>query len=184
MATTPLQGWTVPGDSQAPATAADIATLAQSAEAQAVMTFATPAAMDALIPPASRKAGMIAWITSLGRHVRVTSDAQAGTLGPLSLLGSVVPGPTLVGTYDASKPLKLWTINGILTTNASGDATILSAATIGSGCVLAGLIAGADIYQVTGPLRAVSGALTMRVFSGTTALVSQGVALQGWVIGQ
>lgn len=185
MATTPLQGWTVPAGSQAPATAADMAALGGAAEKQAVMVYATTAAMDTAIPTANRKAGMIAWITNLGRHVRVTTDAQAGTLGPLSLLGSVVVGTALVGTYDPSKPLKAWAINGAYSTDASGDATILDSATIGSGCILAGAISGADVYAVNGPLRAVSGALKMRVFNnGSTALVSSAAALQGIVIGQ
>ncbi len=185
MATTPLQGWTVPAGSQAPATAADMAALGGAAEKQAVMVYATTAAMDTAIPTANRKAGMIAWIANLGRHVRVTSDAQSGTLGPLSLLGSVVVGTALVGTYDPSKPLKAWAINGAYSTDASGDATILDSAAIGSGCVLGGSVSGADVYAVNGPLRAVSGALKMRVFNnGSTALVSSAAALQGIVIGQ
>lgn len=184
MAATPLQGWTVPSGTQAPATAADIATLAQSAEAQAVMTFATPAAMDALIPPASRKAGMIAWIASLGRHVRVTSAAQAGTLGPLSLLGSVVVDVTLVGTYDASKPLKLWLINRSVATDNSGDGVILSDATIGSGCVLAGVLVGADVFNISAALRGSSGALKARVWNAGALFTSSSAVMQGWVIGQ
>ena len=70
MATTPLQGWTVPAGSQAPATAADMAALGGAAEKQAVMVYATTAAMDTAIPTANRKAGMIAWIANLGRRCR------------------------------------------------------------------------------------------------------------------
>ncbi len=103
-----------------------------------------------------------------------------------ALLGSVVVGGTaLVGTYDSSKPIKVWAINGAYSTDASGDATILDSAAIGSGCVLGGSVSGADVYAVNGPLRAVSGALKMRVFNdGSTALVSSTAALQGIVIGQ
>lgn len=185
MAATPLQSWTVPAGSQAPATAADMAALGGAAEKQAVMVYATTAAMDTAIPTANRKAGMIAWVANLGRHVRVTSDGQSGTLGPLSLLGSVVAATPLVGTYDASKPLKVWIINGVYSTDASGDTTILDATAIGSGCVLGGAITGGDTPAVSGPLRGTGGVLKMRVFiGGGSAVTSSAAVLQGIVVGQ
>jgi hypothetical protein len=186
MATTPLQGWTVPAGSQAPATAADFATLAGAAEKQSVMVFATTAAMDTAIPAASRKAGMIAWITNLGRHVRVTSDAQAGTLGPLAPIGSIsVTGTPLVGTYDATKPLELWVVTGVLTTNASAVATVLASASIGSGCVLWAHVTGTDgTYSVRGVPTGSSGSLVATIWNGASKVVSSSVAATCLVLGQ
>lgn len=184
MASTPKQGWPVPGGAQAPATAADFAALGAAAEAQSVMVFATPAAMDTAIPPAARKAGMVAWINSLGRHVRVAADAQAGTLPPMSLLGSVLPDAVTVGAFDASKPLKVWTIRRAVTTDAFGDAILLSAADIGSGCILGGVVTGGDIYNVTASLRAASGNLVVRLWSAGAIFASGSAAVQGFVVGQ
>ena len=98
MATTPVQGWTVPDGTQAPSKSA-FSTLAGQAELQSVMVFADAAARDAKIAAGARKAGMLAYLKSPGRFSRVMADG-----GAWSLLGEDFYTGTEAAFIGASPP--------------------------------------------------------------------------------
>lgn len=77
MALTPLQGWPVPDAASAPANDASFAALGSAAEKQSVMVFASAAARDAAIATASRKKGMIAFLTDVAWWTGVKVDGGA-----------------------------------------------------------------------------------------------------------
>lgn len=79
MATTPVQGWTVPDGTQAPSKSA-FSTLAGQVERQSVMVFADAATRDTKIAAGARKAGMLAYLKSPGRFSRVMADGGAWSL--------------------------------------------------------------------------------------------------------
>lgn len=62
MATTPLQGLTVPTDADGPLGGTQIATLGAAVEKQLVMRFASASARDTAIPSANRVEGMVCWL--------------------------------------------------------------------------------------------------------------------------
>lgn len=72
--TDPIQGWTTPAGSELPDGAAAFADLADHAVRQVNLRFANPTARDAAIAVGARKAGMRAWIDSLGYFQMVTAD--------------------------------------------------------------------------------------------------------------
>lgn len=186
MATTPLQGWTVPGGSDAPANASAFAALGGFAEAQSNMVFATTSARDTAIPTGSRKAGMVSLATADG--VWRTVLTNGGSWIPLSQVQALPSlqgaGGAFIGTYDSTKPLKFWLFNAVQTCDTNGDTVLLTGATVGSGCVLAAAISGAATSEAVTTIRQVSGNLVARVWVGTSLLISTSLALQGIVIGQ
>lgn len=187
MATSPLQGWATPDGGDAPTNAATFAALAGTIEKQAVQRYASPAARLAKIPAAATRAGMVSFVDSLGRLEKVVADA--GPWSPVMTFDTVVADGALLGTYDATKPLKIWTINRVASTDANGDAIILLGATVGSGCVLSGALAGVSSSIATPPattaLRNQSGNLVARIWiNGSTLLVSNSLAVGGTIIGQ
>lgn len=62
MATTPLQGLTVPTDADGPLGGTQIATLGAAVEKQLVMRYASASARDTAIPAANRVEGMVCWL--------------------------------------------------------------------------------------------------------------------------
>lgn len=119
---TPLQGWPVPGGSDAPANSPAFAAALSAAEKQSVMVFADATARDALILTANRKKGMVAFLTALGAFTRVTVDG--GPWGPLQPLSHLVPGSSMPGITVANT---LASVDGMITkTGASHFFTSLS----------------------------------------------------------
>lgn len=103
---TPLQAWSVMLGTELPDMAAGLMGLGTAAEKQVNMRFASTAARDAAITPASaRKAGMRAWIDALGYWTTVLTDSGSwvqesiretftGTEG--TWVGSTPPAGTLI----------------------------------------------------------------------------------------
>lgn len=150
------------------------------------MSFTTEAARDTLLPSGSRKAGMLAWIRSINRFMKVAADG--GAWSPLIQIDSVtfVGTDPIVGSVDPTKPYKLWVVNKSYVTDGNGDVALLTAAQIGSGCVIAGSFAGTwtDMSGTTVDIRGVSGALWGRVRVNNATAVSSTRFLTGLVLGQ
>lgn len=178
-------GLTTSDNTLAPLGGSQIDAAIDALEPYVVCRFATTGARDTAFPASAggRPAGTVVFVPSVGYHqTALTVDAAWTRLvSPVT----VVPATPLIGTYDATKPLKVWTFNHIASTDAAGRAWLLSPAAIGSGCVLAGYIGGQDgNYDVRGILGADVGSLIVTLWNGATKHVSSGASIQGLVVGQ
>ncbi len=178
-------GLTTSDNTLAPLGGSQIDAAIDALEPYTVCRFATTGARDTAFPAAAggRPAGTVVFVPSVGYHqTALTTDAAWTRLtSPIT----VAPTGALIGTYDAAKPLKIWTFKQIVTTDASGRAWLLAPASIGSGCVLAGVIGGNDTnFNVNGVLTEDVGSLVVTVWSGGAKAVSTSVAIQGMVLGQ
>ncbi len=179
-------GLTTSDNALAPLGGSQIDAAIDAIEPYVVCRFATTGARDTAFPASAggRPAGTVAFVPSVGYHQTALTVDAAWTR--LAEKVTVVPTGAIVGTFDATKPLKLWTFKTIYTTDAAGRAWILAAATIGSGCVLAGYIGGSDgTYNVHGVVSDDGGGNVIATFwNAGTKLVSTSLAVQGFMVGQ
>ena len=184
MATTPLQGFPIPGGADAPTNAGSFAALAGAMEKQVIQRYATAAARTTAIPAANTKAGMVSFNVGTGRLEQVVADG--GAWSTLSLLGAVTVDTTapIVGIYDATKPFRIWALNRTVATDVNGDGFIITNPDIGSGCVLACIVGGASTFSITAPVRNTSGNVTGRFYQATVLQQSTSIAITGFAIGQ
>lgn len=187
--TSPILAHPLPASLDAPATAADIAAAVASMEKYEVMPFATVADRDAKIPTANRRAGMISWVSALGRHDRVLADGGAWVpLSGTAFLGTEV---AIVGANPPAGTLKVVrSYSDTLSVAASGGIAKNFPSAFTNGLVVVTVTAG-DNFSGLGFTTPIAGNHTLSAWNGVAyqpggAVVATGspirvnVYAEGW----
>lgn len=187
--TSPILAHPLPANLDAPATAADIAAAVASMEKYEVMPFATVADRDAKIPTANRRAGMISWVSALGRHERVL--VNAGAWVPLSGAAFLGTEGAIVGANPPAGTLKIvHSYSDTLVVGAGGSISKAFPAAFTNGLVVVTITAG-DTFSGLGFATPIAGSHTLSTWAGTAytpggAVVAQGAGIrinvyaEGW----